>query len=272
MTSVDAFFESLWQQYIAINPQANAIHALLNQRGEHVINDHIALRTYATPQLGIAALRPLIESLGYDIQGHYDFSAKKLNAVHFEHRNDPHLPKIFLSELKVSEFSQHVQTIIAQLDRQVDPQTLESADFIFSGRPWSLPFTDYITLLQESEYAAWTAAFGYRANHFTVSINHLTTFFDIQTLNNFLISAGFALNESGGIVKGTPQQLLEQSSTLADLVTVEFSDVNHAIPACFYEFAKRYPQENGRLYQGFIAASADKIFESTDSQKKPSKH
>jgi hypothetical protein len=36
------------------------------------------------------------------------------------------------------------------------------------------------------------------------------------------------------------------------------------IPACYYEFAKRYPDADGKLYSGFIAKSADKIFESTD--------
>jgi hypothetical protein len=36
------------------------------------------------------------------------------------------------------------------------------------------------------------------------------------------------------------------------------------VPACYYEFARRYPIANGELYQGFIAASADKIFESTN--------
>jgi len=51
------------------------------------------------------------------------------------------------------------------------------------------------------------------------------------------------------------------------MVHVTFSDTEHTIPGCFYEFAKRYPQSNGSLYQGFIAASADKIFESTDNKK-----
>jgi hypothetical protein len=36
------------------------------------------------------------------------------------------------------------------------------------------------------------------------------------------------------------------------------------IPGCYYEFAKRYPDADGKLYSGFIAKSADKIFESTD--------
>ncbi|MDF5295491.1 DUF1338 domain-containing protein, partial [Vibrio parahaemolyticus] len=30
------------------------------------------------------------------------------------------------------------------------------------------------------------------------------------------------------------------------------------------EFAKRYPMANGELYPCFVAASADKIFESTN--------
>jgi hypothetical protein len=42
----------------------------------------------------------------------------------------------------------------------------------------------------------------------------------------------------------------------------------HAIPSAYYEFARRYPDKDGKLYSGFIAKSADKIFESTDFYKK----
>ncbi|MFT6903004.1 MAG: hypothetical protein ACJAXS_003225, partial [Colwellia sp.] len=65
--------------------------------------------------------------------------------------------------------------------------------------------------------------------------------------------------------KGDEAVKLEQSSTMADHALVEFSDKTLAIPSCFYEFAKRYPMENGQLYTGFVAASADKIFESTNT-------
>ena len=37
----------------------------------------------------------------------------------------------------------------------------------------------------------------------------------------------------------------------------------HSIPCCYYEFAKRYTQADGKLFRGFVAQSADKIFEST---------
>ena len=77
--------------------------------------------------------------------------------------------------------------------------------------------------------------------------------------------AGFALNATGGEVKGNIDVKLEQSSTLADKALVEFVDQAVEIPSCFYEFAKRYPLANGELYTGFVAASADKIFESTNA-------
>lgn len=266
MSKVEALFENLWQQYTAINPQAESIHQLLTERGETVVNDHIAIRTFNTEKLGIDSIAQVFVDLGYVKKDAYDFSSKKLNAFHYEHPENPNHPKVFISELQVEAFSEEVQQIIRKLDDQVDATTPFESDFIYSGRPWNLAFDDYIRLLQESEYAAWTAAFGYRANHFTVSINHLTTFFDIESLNDFIIANDFAMNESGGLIKGTPEQLLEQSSTMAPLVNLAFDNSNHLIPSCFYEFAKRYPMDTGRLYQGFIAASADKIFESTDAK------
>ena len=74
----------------------------------------------------------------------------------------------------------------------------------------------------------------------------------------------FKLNSSGGEVKGSKEVYLEQSSILANNIEVSFQDGKLIIPACFYEFAKRYPMADGKLYQGFVAASADKIFESTN--------
>ena len=67
-------------------------------------------------------------------------------------------------------------------------------------------------------------------------------------------------------MKVNPSECLEQSSTLADSIEVELSDKKMQIPSCYFEFAKRYPLESGELYQGFVASSADKIFESTDKK------
>jgi hypothetical protein len=83
-------------------------------------------------------------------------------------------------------------------------------------------------------------------------------------VNQFLKDNGFTLNASGGEVKGTPAELLEQSSTKAGILPIQFTEGTYNIPSCYYEFAFRYPDMDGKLYPGFIAKSADKIFESTD--------
>jgi hypothetical protein len=79
---------------------------------------------------------------------------------------------------------------------------------------------------------------------------------------------GFLINDSGGEIKGTPAELLEQSSIKSGIIPVEFTEGTFEIPGCYYEFARRYPDESGQLYSGFIAKSADKIFESTNYYKK----
>mgnify|MGYP001193757753 CR=1 FL=1 len=131
---------------------------------------------------------------------------------------------------------------------------------------WKVSHEDYQALLEESEYAAWMSAFGYCANHFTVSVNQLPGYESLEQVNQKLKDNGFTLNTSGGEIKGSPEVYLEQSSTMADRHDVEFSDKTVSIPSCFYEFAKRYEIEPGKLYTGFVAASADKIFESTNAK------
>lgn len=258
-------FQSLWNDYIQrLCPSADKVHQLL-QEDEALINDHIALRTFNVDPLGIETLAKPFLALGYTACGDYQFESKKLVAKHYEHP-DPTQPKVFISELKVAECSPELQAIVAKLVAQVDSNKLTSSDFLYSGRLWEIAHNDYLTLAQESEYAAWLAAHGYGANHFTVSVNQLNAFNEVKAVNDHLRQAGFIINENGGEVKGTPEVLLEQSSTMADKVRVQFSDGVEMIPGGFYEFAKRYPMANGELYSGFVAASADKIFESTDMQ------
>ncbi len=230
-----------------------------------MINDHIALRTFNIAPVSLDAIAEPFLQAGYQAEGEYEFPGRKLYARHYQHSN-PELPKVFISELLVEQLSDQAQEIIKNLVAQVDTQQVAIESFCHSGRPWTIDLASYERLLQESEYAAWLAAHGYHANHFTVSINHLKTYSNIEDVNKKLIDEGFIMNESGGLIKGSPGVLLEQSSTLAGNIKVNFSDGEREIPGCFYEFAKRYPMIDGSLYQGFVAASADKIFESTHSK------
>jgi hypothetical protein len=260
--TLSVLLDKMWKDYVEINPLALKISDLFIQQGEKIQNDHIALRTFNHPRLTIDIMaRPFMES-GYKYCGDYHFPEKKLYAKHYEHP-DTGLPKIFISELKLEEFSPVVNKIVNRLiDEIPQGKELEFA-FVSDGRPWNVSVQDYNDLMKESDYAAWLAAFGYRPNHFTVLINALKKFSDILYLNDYLKQNGFKLNSSGGEVKGSKEVFLEQSSTLANNIEVSFSDGKLTIPACYYEFAKRYPLKDGSLYQGFVATSADKIFEST---------
>ncbi|MCM2351180.1 MAG: DUF1338 domain-containing protein [Bacteriovoracaceae bacterium] len=254
--------DKMWQDYIAINPLAKKVSDVLTAQGEKVENDHIALRTFNHPRVNVDVLaKPFLDS-GYIFKGDYHFVEKKLYAKHYEH-TDSSRPKIFISELKLEEFSPSLQKRVGELVSQIPVGLEKQFDFSSIGRPWKITTAIYNELLKESDYAAWVSAFGYRPNHFTVLINSLKKFFDIKVLNEFLKEQGFKLNSSGGEIKGSKEVCLEQSSTLANNIEVTFDDGKLTIPACYYEFAKRYPLASGELYQGFVAASADKIFEST---------
>lgn len=253
----------LWQDYVSTNPPAQSIYNLFVSRGEKVVNDHIAFRTFNHPKISVDALGAVFVELGYQEKDDYQFEKKKLYAKHYEHPN-PEMPLIFVSQLKTDEFDLETQKIIQSLVDQIPADFTSDPTFVCQGRPWNLDYSDYLKLKEVSEYAAWMSAYGFRVNHFTVSINHLKTFTGIAEVNKFLKDNGFQLNAAGGEVKGTPHELLEQSSTIAYNKEIDFMDGKHVIPACYYEFAMRYPKPDGSLFRGFIAGSADKIFESTN--------
>ena len=262
---INELFVRIWNDYLLITPSAEKVHALLaaSDTAPKIVNDHIALRTLNFSHMGISVLSQHFEALGYTHGGDYDFGSKKLNAMHFEHPDGNH-PKVFISELKVDELSDAAQTILHRISQSVTSEFMSESNCLYSGKCWQLTYNDYQNLLAESEYAAWFAAWGFRANHFTVSVNHLETLTELVEVNSLLKQHGFVLNTSGGEIKGSQDVCLAQSSTMADKMPVVFSDQTVDIPSCFYEFAQRYPLPNGELYQGFVAASADKIFESTN--------
>jgi hypothetical protein len=263
MEKIEFLFSEMWTDYTSMAPQAKRIVELLEFEGESIVNDHIALRTFNLPEVTIDVIsKPFVDS-GYFEAGEYHFEEKKLYAKHFEHKN-PLLPKVFISELLVEKFSVEFQTMVKSIVARIKSDDISKYDFTVSGRSWDLSSKEYLSLNKESSYGAWLAAIGFRPNHFTVLINELKNFESVSELNTFLKSKGIKLNSAGGEIKGTPQVFLEQSSTLADNLEVTFSDKKMDVPSCYFEFAKRYLMEDKKLYQGFVAQSADKIFESTN--------
>ena len=277
MTSarVAAFFDALWRDYVSIAPSAEGIRALFAVDNPGLANDHVAFRTFDRDPIGIDRLeRPLL-ALGYRRLTPYRFEEKQLDAWAYI-PEDPGQPRIFLSALRTDSLSAPARAIVdgllAQASRAArdEPDRFETEAILHAGRLWAMPsWHDYRLLLAESEYAAWLAIFGLRANHFTISVNSLRSPATLEGVIARVEAAGYPLNRAGGALKGSAAELLEQASTLADRIPIVFGDGRrHDAPSCYYEFARRYEDRDGELYQGFVPASADRIFESTDAGAK----
>ena len=262
--NLDTLFISLWKEYIKLTPQAKTIHELFQQQENHIItNDHIAFRTLSLKECNIDVLSKVFLDLNYERKEHYIFKEKKLSAYYFMHKN-PTYPKIFISELQLLSFDKRIQNIFKEIIKNIPLTIFKSSELIYSGKHWDISYKTYEDIYKISEYAAWFYVYGFCANHFTVYINDLKNFTNIKDVNTFIKKSGFKLNTSGGEIKGSAKELLEQSSTLAQVIPIKFKEGIYNIPSCYYEFAKRYKNKNNHLFQGFVIQSADKIFESTN--------
>lgn len=253
-------------------------------RAEDIENDHIAFRTLGLPHLGVACLERIFLHYGYRRMDRYEFPEKKLAAYWYAPPAD-HFPRIFISELKVESLSQEAKNIILRYAGKVDRDPLATVDLddasavdaFLHASLWEVPhYWEYMALLQESEYAAWVIYNRYYLNHFTISVHNLRPGYDtIPDFNFFLERHGFKLNDAGGKFKMSADGLLWQSSTVSELVEARFADGDiHGIAGSYVEFAERKvlpayeglaPALIGRQHrrEGFEAANANKIFEST---------
>lgn len=287
MQVLEAVLGGLMRRYSERVPDVERILSAMETRGlvgsrAEIENDHIAFRTMGVPQLGIQSFEKIFLAYGYQKRDPYVFASKKLDAFWYAPPDDRH-PRIFVSELRVGDLSEEAQRIIRSYTDEVladpvdglDLQDGEAVDrFLHSGL-WRLPtWSDYSRLLEESEYAAWVIYNRYYLNHFTISVHNLPEPWDtVQGFNVFLEELGVKLNDSGGKIKISPDGLLLQSSTVAEMVDAEFADGSrHRIAGSYVEFAERkvLPEFAGmgdvarrHRRDGFEAGNADKIFEST---------
>ena len=184
----------------------------------------------------------------------------------------------------MADLSPATQEIILKYTNEVTFDPVESLDLndpkavdhFLHKALWTLPtLEDYTTLLKESEYAAWTIYNRYYLNHFTISVHELAKCNDLESFNSWLEKNGIQLNDAGGKIKKSPDGLLWQSSTVAQMIEATFSNNEKMlISGSYVEFAERkvlpefrhLPKEAIRREHrrdGFEAKNADKIFEST---------
>lgn len=259
------FFEQLWAQYVAMAPQVREIRNHVQKTYGSTVNDHVAFRTFDQPGYTIAELEPAFLAFGYQRAERYDFLDKHLEAYAYEPPEDD-LPLVFFSQLRTGALSGPAQRAIRQLLSSASAAHSTPAERLLQGRTWPMPSaTQYELLEAESAYAAWLSVWGLCANHFTIAIHKLEPNVSLQQVVESVQQAGYPMNVSGGLIKGSPEQLLEQASTVAELRPVALSDSSREICSCYYEFAQRHRLSDGQLYKGFVAASASHIFESTTS-------
>ena len=262
---INQLFSNMWDLYSRINPQVIKVKKMFDEReNKNVANDHIAIRTFNRPRVNRNVIAKSFLESGYEAHGDLCFDTKKLDATYYGH-HDKNLTRVFISELRLEDFSEKLQKTINILIDQIPDKIINQYDFCNSGISWDvINHETYTELKEESEYAAWVATFGFMVNHFTISINDCNTFSSLNEVNSFLKENGYRINDSGGDIKGSVEHGLEQSSILAESIPVQFNPIEsspHDIPGCYYEFALRHNN-----FDGFIAGSADKIFESTDNK------
>ena len=153
---------------------------IVSHEGE-IINDHIAFRTLALPNLGIKSFEKIFLHHGYKRKDYYSFKIKKLNAYWYAPPKE-NFPRVFISELKVPELSKKAQSIIEKYTSKIKKDPVEAIDLnnatqvskFFHTPLWEIPtLKDYQVLLKESEYAAWVIYNRYYLNHYTISVHNL---------------------------------------------------------------------------------------------------
>jgi hypothetical protein len=288
-STLDTILNGLFKTYFERVPDVKKITNAMIKKGwvssqEDIINDHVAFRTLGVKNLGIASFEKIFLAHGYQKKQFYSFEAKKLNAYWYAPPNE-NQPRIFISELRVEELSKEAQDIIYKYTENITTDPVDLLDLntpkqvveFFEKPLWKLPtLSDYNTLLNESEYAAWVLYNRYYLNHYTISVHELPNGYDrLEKFNEFLVALGIKLNDAGGVIKISKDGLLLQSSSVAEMITARFEgNDSQEIAGSYVEFAERkvlseFSGLDPKLISskhrrdGFETANADKIFEST---------
>lgn len=293
MKVLDEVLKGLMDRYKERVPDVSKItNALVDSQliesQDDIENDHIAFRTLGVSNLGIASFEKIFLHFGYTAEDTYFFEKKKLNARWYKPPNNKY-PRIFISELIVSSFSEKIQNIIKSYTNEVTSDPVDALDLNKSNEIdsylhaalWRVPtWEDYCTLKEQSEYAAWVIYNRYYLNHYTITVDGLPKGYNsLVQFNTFVSNIGVALSDAGGIIKTSSDGLLLQSSTISQVCEATFSGGDkHLIAGSYVEFAERkilpefknlpleeIKREHRR--EGFEASNADKIFESTFSSQ-----
>ena len=219
--------DGLWRNFVGSTPQAARIRELLVARGELVHHDHVALRTFAAPGLGMEAIARRFEADGFRPRERYRFDEAHLQARYWQH-DDPNAPKVFIVELDPGSLSAGAQAIVERLIAQLPVGFCDRPEPPWIVRPWTAAYADYQSLLVESEHAARVAALGLVVDRFSLDVGALITFPDLDALVAFLVEHAFRVDVRS-----------ERATIRPDPISVRFADATVRIPSGSYELVAR---------------------------------
>lgn len=131
--NIRELFDDMWALYVRINPSVNKVRKLIEQHeGGPVKNDHIAIRTFNHPRVNREVLAQSFLNSGYKPVEDLKFEKKKLDATYYVH-DDEDLTRVFISELKLEEFSDELQEVINRLINEIPNKAIEQFDFCNSA-------------------------------------------------------------------------------------------------------------------------------------------
>ena len=117
---INDFLLKMWNDYCQLNPHINQVLNLIKAKEPNeIINDHIALRTFNHKKINRHILSEYFLKNGYKAVEDLVFTEKKLKATYFIH-SDPSLPRIFISELLLENFSDSFCNIINKKIDEID--------------------------------------------------------------------------------------------------------------------------------------------------------
>ena len=152
---IEDFLIKMWKDYSELNPHIIKVLQLIkNKEPNKIINDHIALRTFNHKKINRHILSKYFVENGYKPIEDLFFTKKKLKATYYIH-SDPSLPRIFISELLLENFSDSLQQIINKKIEEIDNELISNPIFLSSGIPWNpIDFETYKNIQKESDYAS----------------------------------------------------------------------------------------------------------------------
>ncbi|TLY48309.1 MAG: DUF1338 family protein [Gammaproteobacteria bacterium] len=292
-------FSQLWENYKTHLVEIDIIQNYFQRHfQEDLVLDHFAIIDLPGPNTGMDTLSCLFSYLGYIVRGQAYLIEKQNNFRWLSEEVGPETlaidapPQIVVADFRREALAPQVLTIVdhyASFTQALDIEQLkfwhhrilqqdklaadELSAFILKylqSRDWPLPtLKEYEIVKNHNELLAWVLIMGRQINHFAWGMHLSKGFTQLKSYNQFLSSTlKISLSNKGGMIKGSINKGIEQSSTQPATKFIKLVDGVIDLPDRFIEFVWRYPTKKGEnklwhdYFTGFVADNANRVVES----------